>query len=130
MKYELKIEKLNNKYMKEINKYEFEKKIENFDNILKINEMLFNIYDNYNNNYYNSVNINSLLTYYIKNEYINEKIIKMKYKDEYDKIIEIIKKKKDEDKIKEENKKKIKIKEEKYNNEINEIKKKISKIYI
>ena len=130
MKYKIKIEKINIKYMNEIKKYEFEKKIENIDNILKINEIIFNNYNNYNNNYYNSVNINSLLNYYIKNGYINEEIIKKKYKDKYNKLLEIIEKKKNEDKKKKEEnerigKEKIGI-EEKYKNEINELKDKIS----
>ena len=102
MKYELKIEKLKKNYIKEINKCEFEKKIENNDNILKINKIIFNIYNNYNDNYYNSLNINSLLIYYIKNEIINKNIIKEKLKDNYNKIIKIIELKRFEDKKKKE----------------------------
>ena len=130
VKYELNIEKLNDKYKKEINKYEFNKKIENLDKILKINEIVYNIYNNYNNNYYNSLNVNSLLMYYIKSKYINEKIIKVKLDNNYDEIIKIIKQKRIEDKkIKEENerieKEKMKV-EENYKNEINELKNKIT----
>ena len=141
IKYELKIEKLIIKYRNEINKYEFDKKIENYDKMLRINKVVFNIYNNYNFNYYNSFNINSLLKYYIKSDYINNRIIKTKLGDNYDKIIEKIKVKRIEDeKMKEENERRIKEKErieneknkieEKYRNEINELKKKLSQYYI
>ena len=109
--------------------------------------MVFNIYNNYNFNYYNSFNINSLLEYYIKSDYINNRIIRTKLRDNYDKIIEKIKLKRNEDeKMKEENERRIKEKEriikekerienvknkmeEKYRNEINELEKKISQYY-
>jgi len=97
--------------------------------MLRINETIFNVYKTYNNNYYNAVNINNLLLYYIKNDYINNKIMKNILKDNYDKIINIIKQKNNEDnklilKTKNENDKNNKI-EEKYKNEINLLKKKI-----
>ena len=74
--------------------------------------------------------MNSLLIYYIKSKYINEKIIKVKLDNNYDEIIKIIKQKRIEDKkIKEENerieKEKMKV-EENYKNEINELKNKIT----
>ena len=137
IKYDLKIEKLILKYRNEINKYEFDKKIENYDKMLRINKMVFNIYNKYNNNYFNSLNINSLLLYYIKNEYINDRIIRNKLRDNYDEIIKTIKIKRNEDKkLKEENEIKEKEKEriinekkkieEKYIKEIDELKKKLS----
>ena len=137
IKYDLKIEKLILKYRNIINKYEFDKKIENYDKMLRINKMVFNIYNNYNNNYFNSLNINTLLLSYIKNEYINIKIIRNKLRDNYDEIIKAVKLKRNEDKkLKEENEIKEKEKEriinekkkieEKYNKEINELKKKLS----
>ena len=146
IKYELKKEKLIIKYRNEINKFEFEKKIENYDKMLRINKVIFNIYNSYTFNYYNSFNINSLLNYYIKSDYINDRIIRTKLRDNYEKIIEKIKLKRIEDeKMKEENeikekeriiKEKERIEneknkiEEKYKNEINELKKKISQYYI
>ena len=142
IKYELEIEKLIIKYRNEIDKCQFDKTIEKYDKMLRLNKMVFNIYNNYNFNYYNSLNINSLLNYYIKSEYINNRIIRTKLKDNYDKTIKKIKLKRNEDeKMKEENERRIKEKEkiikekeriendkieEKYRNEINELKKKIS----
>ena len=134
IKYNIKIEKLTKKYINEINTYKFEEKIENFDNILKINKIIFSIYNIYNNNYYNSVNINNLLLYYIKSEYINDKIVKIKLKDKYEEISDIIKQKRIEDKKMKEDKEhnekinleKIKEIENKYKSEINELKKQIS----
>ena len=114
----LKIEKLEIKYINEINRHEFEKAIENYEQMLRINKMVFNIYNNYNNNYYNSLNINSLLKYYINTQYINDNIIKIKLKDKYDEIVNIIKQKRKEEKDKNENK------------EIEELKKKVSNIKI
>ena len=118
IKTELKIEKLEIKYKNEINKHNFEKTIEDYDKMLRINTIIFNIYNNYNNNYYNSLNINTLLMYYINNKNINDKI-KIKLKDKYDEVINLIKHKSNEDKKLKENKK---IKEK----EIDEIKKKVS----
>ena len=108
---------MNKIYLNKIKSYKFENKIENYDNMLKINEIIFNIYNTYNNNYYNAVNINNLLLYYIDNKYINDKIMRNILRDNYDKIINIIKQKNNEDnklnKIKDENDKINKI-EEKY----------------
>ena len=121
IKYQIKIEKIILKYKNEINKHEFEKRIENYDNMLKINKMIFNIYYHYNNNYYNSLNMNSLLMYYINSKYINDKIIQIKLKDKYDEIIKIIKHKRIEDN-------KMKIDKKKNENEIKELKIKLSHI--
>ena len=88
--YKNKINELINYYEKEINKYKFEKKIENYENMMKMNIIIYGTYYNYNNNYYNSININSLLLYYINNNYINNNIVKNKLKDKYDDIINII----------------------------------------
>ena len=88
--YNNKIKELINYYEKEMDKYKFEKKVENYDNKMKINIMIYDIYNNYNNNYYNSININSLLLYYINNDYINNKIMKIKLKEKYNDIVDII----------------------------------------
>ena len=88
--YKNKINELINYYEKEMNKCGFFKKIENYDNMIKINTMVYNTYNNYSNNYYNSININSLLLFYINNDYINNNIVKIKLKDKYNDIIDII----------------------------------------
>ena len=88
--YKNKINELINYYEKEMNKCGFFKKIENYDNMIKINTMVYNTYTNYSNNYYNSININSLLLFYINNDYINNNIVKIKLKDKYNDIIDII----------------------------------------
>ena len=113
------LEKIEIKYTNIINEYEFEKKIENYEKMLRINKMIFNIYNNYNNNYYNSLNINSLLIYYINTRHINDNIVKIKLKDKYDEIVNIINRKKNEDK-------KMKEKDDKKYKEIDELKKKVS----
>jgi len=42
--------------------------------MLELNEIIYNTYDNYSNNYYNSMSINNLLLYYNDNTDINEKM--------------------------------------------------------
>ena len=114
IQYKTIIEELNRKYINQINNFEFDKKINNSSNIIKINEMIFNIYKIYNNNYYNNININNLLLHYCKNEYINNKIIKKILKNNYEEIIALIKQKTIEDnkfKFQEENQDKLKDKE-------------------
>ena len=155
VKYNLKIEKLIKKYKIEMSGYQFDEKIEDTDNKLKLNEMIFNIYNNYNNNYYNSININSLLMYYIKNKEINDKIMKEILRNDYEETLITIKQKTNEDikikSLKEEidkkqneiNKELIKIKEEneklkmenkrieeKYKAELISLEKKVSRIYL
>ena len=117
--YQNKINELTNYYEKEMNKFKFIKKIENYKNIIKINIMIYDTYNNYNNNYYNSININSLLLYYIKNDYINNNIMKIKWKDKYNEIINIINNRKERGYQKIEDLK----------NEINKIKNEVSLIY-
>jgi hypothetical protein len=130
MKTKIKIEKLDKKYKNEINKYEFEKRIEDYDKILRINKIVYNSYNKYNNNYFNSVNINSLLIYYINDQNINDNIIKIKLKDKYDEITNIIKQKRNEEKkMKEEANEKIE-KEKIKDKEIDELKNKVSQISI
>ena len=131
MKYKVKIEEIANKYKNEFNKYNYEEKIDNFTNILKINQITLNLYNSYKNNYYNSININNLLMYYIKSEHINNEIMKKKLKDKYKEIVDIVDKKNKEGKKVIKDKKEENEKEEKYKNEINGLRKKISNnIYI
>ena len=96
------------KYDKKIKRYNYDENIANINSLKRLIEIIFNTYNIYNNNYYNSVNINNLLLYYIKSDYINNKIVKIKLKDKYEEISDIIKQKKIGDK---------KLKEDKENNE-------------
>ena len=113
-----KIENLNYQFIRIIQKFELNKKLENLKNIKRLNEIIYYTYDKNKNNYYNSTNINSLLINYSNNKNINinsnnENIIKLK--NEKDKINRLKDKNKDE-----KNKyKPLKIKnEEKINNNI------------
>ena len=117
--YKNKIKELISYYEKEMDKFKFIKKIENYDNMIKINRMIYEAYNNYNNNYYNSININSLLLYYINNDYINNNIIKEKLKDKYSDIINIINNRKERGYQKIEDLK----------NEINKLRNEVSIIY-
>ena len=92
----LKIKKLQENYDATINNLEFEIKIKNNENMLELNEIIYNTYDNYSNNYYNSMSINNLLLYYSNNNDINNKM-KNKLGNRYDGIINIRKKKFNED---------------------------------
>ena len=126
IKYKIKIEELNKEYKNTIKNFEFEKKKENCNNILKINEIIYNIYNEYNNNYYNSVNINKILLYYSESKYINNNIMKKILKEKYEEILRIIKQKSNEDnKLKllkeKKNEEKINKIEEKYKKEIEKI---------
>ena len=62
--YNNKIENLDNKYIKIIQLYGYDEKIENMKNIKRLNEIVYNTYNIYNNNYYNSININNILENY------------------------------------------------------------------
>ena len=89
IEYNLKIEKLNILYKNKYEAFNFESKIEKEENIIKINENIFNLYNAFNNNYFNSININNLLVSYSKNEFNNEKMQKILGKD-YEQIIRLI----------------------------------------
>ena len=77
--------------------------------MLELNEIIYNTYGKYSNNYYNSMSINSLLLYYNNNRDINEKM-RNALGNRYDGIINIRKTKFNED---------IQIKLEKELNNIN-----------
>ena len=70
--YNNKIEKLDLEYIKKIKKFDYENKIENLNDIKRLNSIIYNSYDNYNNNYYNSINIQNILINYKNNETNNE----------------------------------------------------------
>ena len=95
--YKLKSEELDKKYHDIINNLTYDKKIENMSNTKKINEIIYNTYNSYNDNYYNSININKILLTYLTNEHINSEIMKNILKDKYEEIKKIILKQNDED---------------------------------
>ena len=93
----LNIEKINKKYKEELNSLPFDKKIENMDNIIKINEFVYNDYNNSKNNYYNALNINNLLLFFCKNDYISNKIMKNFLKNNFENVLKLILTKNNED---------------------------------
>ena len=83
--YENEITNLNDKYKKIIQKYGYNEKIENFNYLKRLNEIIYNTYNVYNNNYYHSININMILINAFNNKtYINDDL-----KKEYENIIKI-----------------------------------------
>ena len=154
--HKLKSEELDKKYHDIINNLTYDTKIENMTNTKKINEIIYNTYNSYNDNYYNSININKILLTYLTNEHINSEIMKSILKDKYEEIKKIILRQNDEDnkikqkkdslkKIKEEYDKKLKDekerlndilknlmkeKEEQFKRELEEIEMKISYKYL
>ena len=83
-----KIEKLDEKYTKIIQKYEYDKKINNIKNLNRLNEIIYNAYDLYNKNYYNSMNFNNILINHLKNKKFSNNNLNM-LDDEYQNIISI-----------------------------------------
>ena len=59
------------------------------NNIKKLNEIVFKIYNIYNDNYYNSLNIRNILLSFAKNEYFKS-IMKKVLNDNYEKTLERI----------------------------------------
>jgi len=86
VEYNLNIKNLDEKYKEAIKNLNFEIKIENNENILELNEIIYNTYNNYRNNYYSSISINNLLLYYNDNRDINDKMRNI-LGNRYDKII-------------------------------------------
>ena len=130
--YEFKIETLDKEYNEKIKNFKYDIKIEDMTNLKKINEIVYNTYNVCNDNYYNSVNINNILLSYYKNEYIKNKIMKRILNNNYEEILKIILKKREEDKkinIRKEEKEKINLKIEEikkeYNKKIKEYENKI-----
>ena len=123
--HKLKMEELFKKYKDTINNLTYDERIEKMTNIKKINEVIYNTYNLYNNNYYNSININKILLSYLENEDIKNKIMKRILNNKYEEIIEIILQKRDEEKLRKEKLEN----EENLRKELEEIKKKISHRY-
>ena len=126
--HEYKLKELNREYTDKLNNLKYDNKIENIMYIKKINEIIFNAYNKYSNNFYNSLNINNILLSYIDNDYVKNNLMKKILNNNYESILKIILAKKNEDikcnlikgkkfeeidQIKEENKKMKKMIEEK-----------------
>ena len=90
-----KIKELHEKYNEEIERLGYDKKIENLNSIVKFNEIVYNTYNAYKQNYYNCINLNNLLINYYKNENIKNNVIKRILKDDYDKVSKLILERKD-----------------------------------
>ena len=90
IKYNLKIDELNISYKNKIDSFQFEKKIRNIHNFIKLNKNIFDLYKSYNNNYFNAMNINNILVSYANNKLINEKMKKILDKD-YEIVINMVK---------------------------------------
>ena len=122
--HKLKLEELEKKYNDIINNLTYDKEIENMANTKKINEVIYNTYNSYNDNYYNSLNINKIILSYFSKKKIKNEIMKKVLNNNYEEFVKIILKKKDADnKInsKKEN-------EEKKDLELNEIKENYEKL--
>jgi len=85
-----KIEELNNKYNSEIINTEYDRKINDINNIKFLTEIVYNAYNKNNNNYYNSININNLIVSYYTNEYIRNNIMKKILQNNYENVIKMI----------------------------------------
>ena len=88
--FNLKKEKLIEKYNNDIKR--FDERIQNLNNIIKINESIYYFYI-YKKNYYNAININNLVLNYLENNNIKEKIIKQFFPKFCEEIEESAKKK-------------------------------------
>ena len=83
--YENEISNLNDKYKKKIKRYNYDEIIENIHFFKRLNEIFYNTYKVYNNNYFNSININNTLINVFDNKiYINDDL-----KGEYENLIKI-----------------------------------------
>ena len=113
IQYKIDMENLNKKYEKIIKKFNFYKKIENMNQIRRLNEIIFNTYNMYNNNYFNSININAILINNYKTKiYFNDGLIDIykninKIKNVKEKQKEKVNKKINNNELREKNKKKV-----------------------
>ena len=96
--YKNKIENADNTYINIINNLGYNDELKNLEYIKRLNEIIYNTYNNYRDNYYNSININKILMHYhnsniynndlLDNEYSNIKKINKNEEEEYDNINE------------------------------------------
>ena len=83
--YEKELSNLKDKYKRKIKRYNFDEYIENMHYIKRLIEIIYNAYNTFNHNYYNSININNILISIFNNKtYINDDI-----SNEYENIIKI-----------------------------------------
>jgi len=87
--HEMRMNNINKKYQEQINNLDYDKKIDKINDIRRINEIVYNTYNENNNNFYNSVNINKCLLSYYNNEYIKNNIMKRILDNNYENIIKI-----------------------------------------
>ena len=91
-----KINELNQKYNEHIERLAYDKKIEILNSFVKFNEIVYNTYISYNQNYYNCINLNNLLINYYNNENIKNNVIKRILKDDFDKVTKLVLERKNE----------------------------------
>ena len=72
--YKNKLNELLSKYNNDtkMNTNEFNKKINIYENLAKVNEMVYKTYDKYKENYFNNVNIINILMFYHKNNLLKD----------------------------------------------------------
>ena len=102
-----KIKELHQKYDEQIERLAYDKKIEILNSFVKFNEIVYNTYISYNQNYYNCINLNNLLINYYNNENIKNNVIKRILKDDYDKVTKLILERKNEIEYDYENEKEV-----------------------
>ena len=88
--HKFRLNELEKKFNEEIKNLKYNKQIENMSNIKRLNEIVLNTYNIYNDNYFNSININSILQSYMKNDHIKNDVMINILKTKYDKICELI----------------------------------------
>ena len=84
--------KLIKKYNNTISNLKYDKILDNMNSIKKLNEIVFKIYNIYNDNYYNALNIKNILLSFAKSEYfknIMKKVLNNNYEKTLDRIIKI-----------------------------------------
>ena len=87
------INELNKIYEEDIKNLKHNEIIENMNNLKQIIELISNTYNAYNNNYFNALNINSVLSTYMENDHIKNEIMKKISKDKYEQVYNKIKQK-------------------------------------
>ena len=111
--YKKDLESLDNKYIKIIQECNYNNRIDNMSYIKRLNEIVYNTYNMYNNNYYNAININNILVNSVNQEINKREDLKTKYED-------LIKIKNEKEKIIDSHQKTKNIKDDIKNMEISE----------
>ena len=76
IKYQNKLEEIDKKYINIVRKFNIDKKIEDIKNIKRLNEIIYNTYHLYKNNYYNLINFNNMLIQNKNNNLIKDDKLK------------------------------------------------------